>query len=1265
MTASTSVHSNAFNFAAYIETGVDPRTGQYTVSINPPELKGNSLQGPDFNLAFFYSPLNVEDSGFGKGWNLQLTQVRDNIVTLSSGETYKITGRSSITDRLEMNEQKLRQFDLYLEPSGPSGAVRYRVVHRSGLVEVLETMGPQQMQVALPVEQHSPLGHVLYLDYVPVLAGHMCLSTVRDQVETLLTIQRVGNSRVEILCYPYGGDGGGPLARYVMALSQNDNRVSQLILPTANNASWRFTYRDVLGFLCVSEVETPYGGHERVFYEDMGHAFPVSARRTNVPRVTRHETDPRSGQGKMVVYYEYVGAQNFLGGGSDLQWEESGLDNLYKARSDYTYQTLQLHQADGQSARKITRTFNRFHLLIEQVTEQGDHRLQAITQYGDIDGSFEQQPPNFQLPVRELSRWMLISEPSKQREEEQVTTYDTQGNVLTLLQPNKVRETNTWYSAEDEGDPHGFVRHLKARTVEPAPGPGAAPKLTQVYEYQHLPPLGAYLKTAWWLPITETLSEFGSEPGTFLEKNTTTYHDVPSEPFYCYGRVRSKTVSYPIEGGQTLDTFTGFTYSKPDGSQVLTTTETLVGFDGERKVITLEHDLQTGEPLLNRDDNGVEIRYQYDALRRVTRETVAPGTEYEAYRQYKYFLCAYDNEQAQQWAYDVKQVETHTLFDGVSRPIFEEREDHDSATFAGASRPIYSAQYDELGQLTEETEIDWLGDQLLKLTNRFTYDDWGQQRSVTGPDGVTEVEELDQVASPDGPVQRNWRERDGVRRSGITQTWLNLFEQPARIERFALDGVTRISVQANDYDGLGRLVREAKGSGTGQRIDEYTYDAFDRLLVHTLPDRNNRVYRTYANHSRNDLPVSIKVGTTEANARLLGEQTFDGLERRTSATTGGRRQTFEFAPGERQPRWVTAPDGIRTAYTYVPVLGDEPVTRVLSGKAATYTYDVKNAKLTHCEEPGDTANAGHAVDRTYFLSNGEVRSEQRTLGDEVFNMAYHYSYRSRICSYVDVQQQAQVYHYDEFGRLESTTLNAPTAVSSRYRLQRGPTANPLLLSATFTYYDMGRLRSTATVDVAGEQQLTTWLNYDEFDRETRRTFDFGHMLQSLEQGYDEFDCLLYRTLKEWPKDADEEDATVLRHETYAYDRRGRLQMYNCTGPLAPVDPSGNVIARQTFGFDGLDNITSVITQSPGGAPLRTLYEFNNTDPAQLSRIVPPAGQPPIEMLYDLNGNLIRDDQGRELVYDALNRLISVKTQEGDSCVYHYDPENILSGTTQA
>lgn len=1276
MAAATSVHSNAFNFSSYVQTGVDPRTGQYTIALKLPELKANALQGPDFELSLFYTPLNTEDSGFGKGWNMQLSQVRktqgSEVVTLSSGETYQITDESD--GQLLMREQKLKQFQLYREaPAEAGGAGRYRLVHRSGLVEVLEIMQSQQAEVALPIEMHSPMGHTLWLTHRdPFGPGSEPFLSVRDADDTLLEITRSAN-QVDIRCYPYGGDDGEPLARYRLALSQADKRVSDVILPTANQARWHLEYSTQGGLLCVSNVQTPHGGHEAVFYQDLGHEFPASAGRTsNLPRVTRHETSPRFGQPAMVVTYEYPGTRNFIGGGSTIPWRDDGRDNLYQVGPDYTYQSVEtqlgpvLETDDGplQTRRIITRTFNRFHLLTLQHTQQGDNVIEAITEYGDSNGDFDAQPPQFQLPVTETTRWSLASESGKRRVETTRNSYDNQGNLLTRTQANNVVETQVWYSVAEEGYPgdgSGFVRHLKSRTVSPADtGHDGAARLKRVYRYKALQPLGAYLENPWLLVENEQLLDAGNADEV-LEETQFLYYDQPSVPAIQYGRVRTRTVKYPAgEPGKTLDSVTAFSYELTGQGRALQSGETLTGYDGQRKSLTLEHDLQTGEPLLNRDDNDVEIRYVYDALRRVTLETVAPGTEYEASRRYQYFLCAYDNEQAQQWAQDVKQVQTRTLFDGLGRAIFEERQDTDSTTFAGAPRPIYRALYDEFGQLSVETEIDWLGDRLLELASAYHYDDWGEQYSVTDPDGVINVEQTDHLASALGPVRRAWRERDDrrddegkrIKLSGVVETHMNLFEKASRIERFGEQGQS-VSVQVNDYDGLGRIRRQTLGSGAKQRVETFLHDPFDRLLEQRLAD-GNTVYRTYARHSTGDVPVSIRVGKAFESAILLGEQTFDGLDRRTSATTGGRLQKFSYDPGQRQPWRMTAADGTHVDYKYNPLLGEEPTWRVLAGTEANYTYDKLNARLTHCDEPA------YKMDRTYF-SHGEVKSETREVDGEPYHMSYSYSYRSRLRAYEDVQGQTQVNAYDDNGCLDYTELRAPSAPQANGSRRR-PFDEQVLLRATFLYDELGRQQSITTLDLVDNQALTTTLDYDEFDRETLRTFEFADTVQTLEQGYDEFDCLEYRTLRERPKDGDEVQSVLLRHETYQYDLRGRLSRYDCEGPLAPVDPSGRTIAMQLFGFDAVDNITSVLTQEPGGRPVRTKYVFDGTDPAQLQRIEP-ADAPPIDLEYDANGNLTKDEQGRQLRYDALNRLVSVTTPEGESQRYHYDPENILSGTS--
>lgn len=106
MALSTAVHSNAFNFMSYLQGGVDPRTGQYNVSINLPELKANNLAGPVVPLMLMFSPLNLRDSGFGQGWSLQLTEfdLVTQVLSLSSGETFRVTGKGP-DGQLTMSEK--------------------------------------------------------------------------------------------------------------------------------------------------------------------------------------------------------------------------------------------------------------------------------------------------------------------------------------------------------------------------------------------------------------------------------------------------------------------------------------------------------------------------------------------------------------------------------------------------------------------------------------------------------------------------------------------------------------------------------------------------------------------------------------------------------------------------------------------------------------------------------------------------------------------------------------------------------------------------------------------------------------------------------------------------------------------------------------------------------------------------------------------------------------------------------------------------------
>ncbi|MEN5036573.1 sugar-binding protein [Pseudomonas sp. TWI929] len=1271
MSASTAVSSNAFNFMSYLRNGVDPRTGQYTMAIELPDIKCNNLQGPIFPLRLFFSPLNRRDSGYGTGWNLQLTQFSpsSNVITLSTGEAFEVDGEDSVTKRLTMTEQKLQSFHLYRH-----GSNAWRVVHRSGLVEILEQRGAGDQALAVPVHIYSPEGHGTHLDYTSFTGSPLLQYVRQDDKEPLLQIIRDGSS-VSMLGYPDGVGGG--LAEYQFALGA-DALVERIVLPSdpdpKKRGSWRMKYEKKNDFYCINRVETPTNAVETLLYQDEGHLFPTKSTLKALPRVTGFKRDPGHGQPVEDVRYTYPNdpdnpvKHNFLGYGLNIDWTKGNAqDALYQYVGNYSYGSVESLYENEKVVRSIERRFNQFHLSTLEKTTQGKCVSQTVLKYNlpQTPTAFKDLPRNFQLPTETSRLWWLSGTTPNRPAEVERSAYDSQGNLLSRVQANGVEEKYVWYAPDEQAeghpkDPEGFIRHLKEKHVIPAPSTaGKAATVINRYAYVTLPALTGGDRPSlepWYVVDYETLVEKGSSE-TEWQRTVYDYERSTDKPWK-FGRVVSKVMT--MGGKATTSTYAyallpyvakgrpnrnvAHVASPRAGEMVLQTKETLTGFDGHYKDITTEHSVLHDLPLLNSDDQGIEIRYEYNTLRQTVREIVAPEKASEAERRYAYQLCAELKQQASQEAWDVKNVQTRTLFDGLQRAIEEYRQDQDDLMGQGKDELHlrYEASHTVFGELASETEIDWLGKKLLKLKSTFAYDDWGQQLSVTSPDGVKTVEQTDPVGNArykDGPVQYAWREDAKGNKTGVTETWFNLFEKPVRVERFDRENKPN-SLTVNEYDGLGRSAKETVGLSK-LRVNEYRYDIFDRLVTHQLPSKDV-VTREYASHSADDLPTKISVA-----GKVLGLQTFDGLGRRDSETTGGRKQTFEYRQGERQPwkatKYKRDPAQFDVIeYKYEPALSEEPIERVIHGseeKPAEYGFDPQNARLTDFEVPG------HGVHRTYF-STGEVDTETRTIDGELFEMNYRYSLLGRLESYTDVLKQEQLYRYDPYGRLEYTSLAGVTA--------------------TFTYDDFGRTESYTTEE--GGRKLVTSLKYDDFERESRRTFDFGDVIQTLSQWYNDVDGMSQRTLTEGPEGSEK----VLRDEHYEYDTSDRLTVYTCKGKddnsmpeQPPEDPWGNKIHSQVFTFDAFNNIKTLTTTDTDKKLHRTQYQFTNTaDPAQLTGFahVPAGGSPQTFALkYDDYGNMTDDAQGLTMTYNAFNQLMTA-TRDGETQHYNYDAKDILSGT---
>ncbi|MFK8329481.1 hypothetical protein M2D63_005620 [Pseudomonas sp. BJa5] len=429
MTTSTSVHSNAFNFLSHLQSGVDPRTGLYTLVMSLPELDCNDRCGPVLPLQLAFNPLNNADSGYGHGWNLQLSQFDpvSGILTLHSGESFKVSGAGSELEVEERKPSSFRFVDL--------GSECYRITHRSGLVEVLQ-LGGDSERLALPVQMFSSQGHGISLHYVS-FRNTRHLSEIRQADGSVLLKVSRSSTRVEVIVYPDSPS----QALYCLQLVGAENRVERLSLPPDNHANWCFSYQNVndSGLLCLTEVRTPTGVTEYIDYHSQGQLHPVPGR-APLPRVSSHRLVPGNGQTNVETRYSYGSDDhNFLGYGSGLDWRDDALDNLDQVPTSYTYTSTECQMIGSNEGRTITRTFNRFHLLVEERAVQGDRVLRTLST--DLNCMGRAIPQEHSLLTGDV-----LSERDS-NDVEIMTCYDALGRVIEeTVAPGTSNETSRHYT---------------------------------------------------------------------------------------------------------------------------------------------------------------------------------------------------------------------------------------------------------------------------------------------------------------------------------------------------------------------------------------------------------------------------------------------------------------------------------------------------------------------------------------------------------------------------------------------------------------------------------------------------------------------------------------------------------------------------------------------------------------------------------------------------------------------------------------------------
>ncbi|MFF7707800.1 RHS repeat-associated core domain-containing protein [Pseudomonas sp. NPDC007930] len=1240
------------NFASAASGGVDPRTGLYHFNVTVPMAPANDLAGPDFSLVLSFSPLGNDDWGYGQGWAPNLSRLHTTAprtLALSTGERFAIGAQTG--GEPQVFQSHLKSFRLFRDDSQHA-----RVVHRDGRVEHLSSPGFGEYLVPTVIE--GPNGRWIALEYTPDNGRARLVRIVDEYATELLRLAKAGSdlllhvpSETEDFYYRMAFQGG---------------RLHTLTLPPSIGGQWAFSYYDNANYPTISQVQQPLGAIEQMLYHGV-HKVPGG--RPDLPRVTQYTLLPTPGAEPVVQAFSYSAQEkNFLGYNEITSWPADGTEPLYKVRSDYQYSTTIRQQHAGKT-RTVQRTYNRFHLPLSEVTQQGDCTFTRTTDYGDLTGkNFDELPGTFQLAKKLTSRWhqpATPERPEQAREETTRTEYDEHGNVTLQVEPSGVQTAFTYYAATGEdgcpADPWGFVRHIKASTRSPAP---AAPEqhidgggVVEVTEYRYTAlPLPALAQkqltrqvpgaqaTSNYLLVEQVNTLVQSADGTQLASQAVdyTYHADATDRV-SFGRLDARTARYNGHSSTQSNR-----YERLDGR--LKTTVEQTNSDGTTTTTVVQQCLLTARTLAAEDALGVATASRYDGLGRLLALTIAPGDkEIEATRRFSYSLYTppagtVPYVLAEHTETSAAGVCRRVKVDGLGRPL--ERHLDEGWGEAASSTCEWEGRYNALGQLEEETEYDNVDSSgpARALTTTHEYDDWGQRCASTGPDGVRRVSATSPFGAA-GPVVRSWRQAAGGDESatdGVTETEYNAFGKAAVTSTYDASG-TLAEKRTYHYDGLGQLLREVQwysvwlddGSDYGERTTAYSYDAWGRTQLITLAN-GDLVGQGYPEHTPQAMLATLSHGRNANALTELASRGFDQLGRVTQTTIGKRTVAYRYSGAHPAPEEITLADGSLLGYTYRPALSQGPQTLSANNQHYSFGYDSVTGRLQRAGPQASHQGQAAAIDCTYGYNRlGQLIEETRE--GSTYTSTYGHSVQGRRLWREDSGMGRSLWAYDGAGRLERHSANGTVASQGYDRFGRVAEQLCAGVQVKLTYDGLGREAEREHLEAASgntlRKQVLHW--HGDGTLAGRDTYSGASTAPALS-------------------------------ERFSYDRRNRLQAHTCSGEPAwlPRDRFGAAYTSQVFMLDTLDNVVRLVTTLAEGGASVSAFSYSASDPCQLASATHTQPNKPTlqeTFSYDANGQMTGrtlDNATTTLEYDSLGRLAALTDAAGRS-TYHYDPHGSL------
>ena len=418
-----------------------------------------------------------------------------------------------------------------------------------------------------------------------------------------------------------------------------------------------------------------------------------------------------------------------------------------------------------------------------------------------------------------------------------------------------------------------------------------------------------YLRTEYYYDIYGNVKEEKSFGNTFG------YQALPV-------RVTTTTTSYPLSGQQSVG---NTTLSRPVKREVIT--------NAEGQSMTIESDLDHGQPLVVKDINDLVTRYEYDAYGQKPK-VIAPDNTYTHVAEHDWVSSNDSNAPAYAQFYK-KTVFKHTNGSEQQKPLTEYFDAH------GNLLKTYQHRWHTS---SKPVIVDYTYDQLNRLTRETTPYYQGQGKRSTVRTYVGHTNHVLKLTDHRGPVQDYAYNRYTVTRTDS--------DGHKHIEkRNAMDQV--ILTENGDPSNLNQMTYQYDDAGRVRHIYDQDnhrttryYDSRDNLMALIDPDRGRLDYRydsygamVWQRNARNQVTRFFydKLG------RLIQQNASDYLETRTYDTASGKGAGQLASVAYRKPgqavhhRQTLSYDGLGRLSQNTECLGAE--SQGCSDYTTTYGYD--------------------------------------------------------------------------------------------------------------------------------------------------------------------------------------------------------------------------------------------------------------------------------------------------------------------------------------